>query len=271
MSHTLDSLRTSINQIDNDIIALLKQRMALAKQVGLLKSNSQQTGLKSYLRPAREAAVIRKALVNNQGDYPDLAIYAIWRQIMASCVHNEQPLTLLGHAPTENSQSAPLAKAYFGDFPNLTLLPSAQEIIDQIKQNPPYIGIFPVQSKGWWLPLKEATTHQIRIFAALPFVSSQEETVAVAVSTIDLEPTDQDQTWCCITLTAQGNSGSLEIQLNRIQGQLLEKHAQEVLIQVPGFHLAKDDQLWTTLKTENEAIQEITPLGCHPSPIRITT
>jgi chorismate mutase len=75
----LDELRTGIAAVDDQLVALLARRLALAKEIGEVK---ERLGL-PVMDPAREAEVVRRAAAGarEKGVDPELVRAVLWRII----------------------------------------------------------------------------------------------------------------------------------------------------------------------------------------------
>src|SRR4051812_48529184 len=102
-------LRTQIDAIDRDLLALLNRRARLAQQVGALKKVDGSVAF----RPEREAQVIDGLKRSNDGPMPSESIAPIWREIMSACRALETPtrIAYLGPAGTFSELAA---LAFFG-------------------------------------------------------------------------------------------------------------------------------------------------------------
>lgn len=99
----LDARRGEIDAIDDELIALLERRAALAKQIGDEKRNA---GEQTYLAPAREAEILRR--VRERGDLLRPYLPLIYREILSACLACEKPASVsyLGPAGTYSHQAA---------------------------------------------------------------------------------------------------------------------------------------------------------------------
>ena len=76
----LHPLRTEIEQVDREIVALLARRMQLARRVGAVKREARL----AIVDPAREAAVVRRAGEFARAlDLPDDDVRLIFWQVIA--------------------------------------------------------------------------------------------------------------------------------------------------------------------------------------------
>ncbi len=114
-SHTQPDLtveRAEIDRIDSEILQLLEQRVQCALSVGEKKK---ACGVPLH-DPTRERAIYEKLRARHRdhhGTLPDVAITAIFREIISACRNAEHPLTVAFLGPSgTNTQEA--AVRYFG-------------------------------------------------------------------------------------------------------------------------------------------------------------
>ena len=77
MTDKLSDLRQTINQLDDDILALVRRRMELAADIIAAKSDA------VAYRPGREAEVVKR-LIEAAPELPAQLIANIWRQLMTA-------------------------------------------------------------------------------------------------------------------------------------------------------------------------------------------
>ncbi|MGA9072068.1 MAG: chorismate mutase [Terracidiphilus sp.] len=75
---TLEELRSQIDELDRQLVALLSERARAAKMVGHLKAI---TALPVY-EPAREKLVYANVRAANQGPLPDIELMHIYERII---------------------------------------------------------------------------------------------------------------------------------------------------------------------------------------------
>jgi chorismate mutase-like protein len=81
MAHTLPQLRTQIDALDRELLALLNRRAGLALEVGEIKRAEGS----AVFRPDREAQVIAGLQGANPGPLKPPHIAVIWREVMSAC------------------------------------------------------------------------------------------------------------------------------------------------------------------------------------------
>jgi chorismate mutase/prephenate dehydratase len=104
MARSLAELRTAIDAVDQELLALLNRRAALAHEVGEVKKIDGSP----VFRPEREAQVITSLQQANPGPLKPEGIAHIWREVMSACRALEARLRVayLGPAGTFSEQAA---------------------------------------------------------------------------------------------------------------------------------------------------------------------
>ncbi len=104
MAKTLSDLRIQIDALDQQLLALLNRRAALANEVGEIKKVEGSP----VFRPEREAQVINGLQAANPGPLKRESVATIWREIMSACRALEAPqrVAYLGPAGTFSEQAA---------------------------------------------------------------------------------------------------------------------------------------------------------------------
>ncbi|MGF1635145.1 MAG: chorismate mutase [Phycisphaerae bacterium] len=96
MSEPLNELRTRIDALDKQLVAMLNERARVVEEVGRLKRG---TGIPIYA-PDREQQVLAKLRSLNEGPLPDRCLEAIWRELMSGSFFLEKPLRIAYPGPT---------------------------------------------------------------------------------------------------------------------------------------------------------------------------
>src|SRR5262249_2777315 len=101
----LAGLRQRIDAIDDSIIALIKQRLDVAEEIGSEKSTA---GLPTTYDPEREERVIRRAMESAAPDVPAHAARRIFREIISLSLHRQlaQSVGFLGPRGTFSEAAA---------------------------------------------------------------------------------------------------------------------------------------------------------------------
>lgn len=277
----LDDLRQKIDAIDEKIIQLLTQRTLLVEEVGQRKTRSSKGS--SFIRPGREATMIRKLVAEMEGNFPKTAVISIWRQIIAASLSIEQPMSIAAFSTTVNNACMWLAREYFGTFSPLTTYDDVLQVVYQVMAGKvaagviPYSALFSGQSP-WWLDtegLKANAAHP-RVFAAIPFFGNP-PVQAVAIANVMPEPTGDDTSLLAVTIDAKTslehlvgilkNSG-LTVGKNFWRSDVKEG-VWHFLLEIEGFITAETPALKESCHELIDSNIKINILGSYANPIKI--
>ena len=141
MANTLPELRTQIDALDLELLALLNQRAALAHEVGEIK----QVEGSPVFRPEREAQVVSALQARNPGPLKDSSLAVIWREIMSACraLEAAQRVAYLGPAGTFSEQAA---IQYFGSSIERVMCGSIDEVFRATAAGSAEFGVVPVEN-----------------------------------------------------------------------------------------------------------------------------
>ncbi len=84
----LTEYRDQINEIDDQILALLQKRAEISKIVGAVKA---ETGVAQVYVPHRQKEVIERLIAQNNGAFPETALEAIWTEILSASRSLQEP------------------------------------------------------------------------------------------------------------------------------------------------------------------------------------
>jgi chorismate mutase/prephenate dehydratase len=141
MAPTLGQLRTQIDAVDRELLALLNRRASLANEVGELKRAEGST----VFRPEREAEVINGLQAGNAGPLKAANVATIWREIMSACRALESPqrVAYLGPAGTFSEQAA---VQFFGSSIEHVPCISFDEVFHAATAGTADFGVVPVEN-----------------------------------------------------------------------------------------------------------------------------
>ena len=196
----LDDVRQKIDDIDNDIVSLLRKRMHLVHEVGKRKHAAGMSG--SYIRSGREASMLRRLSEKLDGVLTPRAVVGIWRVIIASSLSAEKAFTVYA-GPSEGNAAYWLGMEYFGGIIPVAPTSSNEEVVKSIEKDPMAVGVACVSSEDrapWWLRPPEEKNN-LYVFAALPFAggAALKAPETFAFANITPEKTDSDATLIAIS------------------------------------------------------------------------
>lgn len=134
----LSELRKRIDSIDDQMLQLISDRAAIAREVGHVK----EPGSPLY-RPEREAMILRRMQAANGGPLSADAVARIFREIISNCMALEQPLVIAFLGPEGTFSHAAAAK-HFGTAPTFEPCPTIDEVFRQVEAGTANYAVVPV-------------------------------------------------------------------------------------------------------------------------------
>jgi chorismate mutase / prephenate dehydratase len=138
---TLESLRNQIDALDDQLLAMMNQRMNLVRQVGELK---RATNAIIY-RPERERQIIDRLASQNTGPLNRPAIEAIFLEIFAVARNMELPERVAFLGP-DGSFTHQAAESRFGGLSAYTSLPTIRSVFESVETGRARFGVVPIEN-----------------------------------------------------------------------------------------------------------------------------
>jgi len=282
---TLEDLRSEIDRIDDALHDLLIRRAEVSQAIAKVKQPAAKEGngaLIPALRPAREAAILRRLLTRHKGDLPPRVLARIWREIIAASLRVQSKFHLHVYAGDNPAAFADLAHAHFGSLTPLRSHTRPSLVVHACAEEPNSLGIVPlpeIEEPGpaWWAQLAPAGEKGPRVVAKLPFVVDGGEGIsAYVIGIVEQEPSGDDTTLLLLEIAPGVSRTTLQSLLKNAglparlvaAGRLLEKKVpDELLLEVKGF-VGKDDRRLAALaEAAGEVIARIAPIGGFANPV----
>jgi chorismate mutase/prephenate dehydratase len=142
---SLTQVRDRIDSIDRQIQELISERANWAREVARVKGE----GLSAidYYRPEREAHVLRMVVDRNHGPLSDTEMVRLFREIMSSCLAQEDPLKV-GYLGPEGTFSEQAVRKHFGHAAYGLPLGSIEEVFQEVAAGHADFGVVPVENSG---------------------------------------------------------------------------------------------------------------------------
>ena len=142
---SLEQVRERIDSIDRQIQELISERAGWAQEVARVKG----AGLSAidYYRPEREAHVLRMVVDRNRGPLSDTEMVRLFREIMSSCLAQEDPLKI-GYLGPEGTFSEQAVRKHFGHAAYGLPLGSIEEVFQEVAAGHADFGVVPVENSG---------------------------------------------------------------------------------------------------------------------------
>lgn len=269
---TLDDLRRRIDAIDSDILKKLEERTKIVEEVGHRKAKSGNG--KSFMRPGREATMVRRLMQDIEGSFPKAAIAAIWRVIIASSLGIEQPMRIAAYRTAGEEECYWLAREYFGTFTPIEPHTEVLDVLGSVERGEAAAAVLPMpwhdaDDNRWWTNILDS---HLKVFAHIPFVQNEESDMivkAVAVANVQPEPTGDDTTLLCLHLptNATDKQATLAMQKASLEvTKLCSTMGPEgviLLVYLRGFYMEEDEAI------RSLAIGKPRIIGAYANPITL--
>lgn len=139
----LKELRDKLDNIDNELLKLINERMEIVHQVGALKAKS---GGAIY-RPEREKAIIDRLEKKNEGKLTRAAIEALFLEIFAISRNLELPENIAYLGP-EGSFTHQAAEARFGAMSSYISIGSIKGVFREVSTKKARFGVIPIENSS---------------------------------------------------------------------------------------------------------------------------
>ena len=273
----LNGLRDRIDEIDSSIHDLLMQRIEVAQQIGAAKSADS-----AYMRPGREAMVLRRLIARHRGDLPRALIVRIWREVFAAATALQGPFAVAVYAPEGSFGYRNLARDHFGWRTPITAYRSAAQVFEEVSDGRVTVGVLPVpvadDSSPWWRSLARDGEAPPRVVARLPFAHVESSGAAVpaalAISLAEPEETGDDRAYLVVEtgrLVSRSNFKQLlanaGFEAREIQSWEEGGDRSLNLVEVEGFLSSDDTRLARLMEPDEGTISHVWAAGGFAVPL----
>ena len=131
-------LRTGIDRIDSEVLALINERARLAQRIGEIKQGA-------IYRPEREAQVLARVAAENPGPLANEAVQRIVREVMSACLALESPLRIAFLGPVGTFSEA-AAHKHFGAAPTFHPCASIDAVFHAVEAGQADYAVVPVEN-----------------------------------------------------------------------------------------------------------------------------
>lgn len=139
---TLEELRSQIDRVDKQIVALLDERAGLAKAIGAAK---QQEGRTKFYDASRQKKVVENAIGAGSGAFPAEALRNVFVEIMSASLALERAPTV-GYLGPEGTYSHEAALGEFGNSVTLQAFDSVYDIFFAVERDWADYGVIPLEN-----------------------------------------------------------------------------------------------------------------------------
>lgn len=237
---SLDAVRARIDAIDAELLRLVDERAACARDVAAAKAAAGDAG-RFGLRPGREASLLRALLSRPRSAATPGLVTRIWRELIGDSLSRQGPFHISVYAGRGGGRAAELARARFGAAPAFAAAATAEAALSAAR-TPGGVAVLALDADTpWWGRL--LAEPRLKVFAALPCLAAWGPLQALAVAEVEVEPTGDDRTWW--VTDAPGAAQPIEAALSRdgVAAELVAEAGGLKLFALMGYHQPDDERL----------------------------
>lgn len=137
----LKALRSKIDAMDDQIVALLNERSAIVLEIGKIKKNNNS----HFHTPAREQAIYDRLVANNPGPFPNASLKHVFREIMGGSLSLEKEIRVAYSEPEANfSHQACLQR--FSASVRTTPVDTIKDVFEAVEKGQADFGMVPIEN-----------------------------------------------------------------------------------------------------------------------------
>ncbi|HAX91980.1 MAG TPA: hypothetical protein DCY07_07220 [Rhodospirillaceae bacterium] len=280
----LADLRSQIDQIDGVIHDMLRERSEIVEHVRKYKGKQ---GI--YIRPGREAQMLRALMSRPQGKIPDGLVVRVWRELISAFTIVEGSLKVGVYAPEKGPDLWDVARDHYGSFTPLVEYPTAAAAIKALKDGKISVAVVPPPAQGekdsWWPLLTADKANALTVFQSMPFepLKAGRSNARRALPTGLIvgkhypELTGDDRSFLVMQCThvpeaemkrLLGKAGyKVRHMLTHSTGRAASAPT-SFLAEVEGFVGRADTRLGRLKAMMGSRLQQLMPLGGYPAPLK---
>lgn len=282
---SLADLRHDIDVLDDQILDLLRRRAETVQRIADTKNREPAAAIAQtdvFLRPGREAQILRRLASRARGGLPVAALTRIWRELISALYRYQAPVKVAVHAPNKSAARWDLARDYFGSTTPMQLCTTASAVFRALAQ-PATLGIMALPEDGekecWWPLLASRSADTPRIVTRLPFAPNPRgrfaELGAYVIANAQPEESGDDITLLVLQMSEASPSmarlSGLLAQVG-LAGQVVAQYRRgedgaRVLLELPGFVAAEDARLAALVAADPTQIFDAVVIGAYAVPL----
>jgi len=274
---SLDDLRREIDEIDMAMHDLLMRRVSLADRIGHIKGKGGP-----FIRPGREARILRRLVARHKGPLPKTVLISIWREIISAMTALEGPYAVAVFAGRSEPDGLPaLARLQYGAERPISAHETVLGVLRAVGDGNATVGVLPLpqgeEADPWWRNLVRDGPDVPKIIARLPFAAVNhrfEELEALAVSLAAPEASDRDRSYLVTENVGQLSRSAFREALRGADFEVVDMQnwsAQGtlpwILVEVEGFVEDDDARLQHLAEAESSPIGKVWVIGSYAVPL----
>jgi chorismate mutase len=268
----LARLRAEIDRIDDHLVDLLVERLAVVERIAAAKGDRERGRL--AMRPAREAAILRRLVARAGGRFPAAPLVRMWRELLAATTAVQTPLAITVWAPPGAEGVWDVARDHLGSATPAERAASPGRALRRAVEAGAGIAVLPLPDDGqdWWAELLEPSNRTLAVIARLPFVPGPGP-AALALAALEPEPSGTD----CALVVLEADAATSRARLAEALGRgglgprwlaVARRSATALhLVEVDGFHARGAPFAAQLLGPLGSQVLGATVLGAYPRPL----
>jgi chorismate mutase/prephenate dehydratase len=262
VAHQLGALRAEIDAVDSQLHDLLMRRTELAVKVGEVKAKVQPLGGtpadgSKFIRPAREALILRRLVARHDGGLPKAVIVRMWREMISALLQVEGPFVVAVQAPKGDTALWDLARDHYGSRVKILTFSRVDRALSAVMDGSATVAVLPFPREDdvdpWWRRLM-GSAQLPNVIGRLPFGDPgnqrNPDLQALVVGRSPTEPTDRDHSLIVLEAPEPVSRSSLRqalagvgLETSFIHGGRDQLGPDLNLIEVAGFVAEADPRL----------------------------
>ncbi|HKY94129.1 MAG TPA: chorismate mutase [Kiloniellales bacterium] len=268
---SLADLRREIDRIDDALHDLLMQRAELTAGIAASKPGGSGT-----VRPAREAAILRRLVARHKGPFPRAIVARIWREIISANTALQGPFSVAVLANREHDALFQTARAFYGQMTPILHFETPSSVLRAVGDGSATLGLLPLPAidakEAWWRLIARHGENVPRVIARVPFAPGEAPSVeGLAVSLGPNEPSGRDRSLLVVETAQELSRSTLRKQMGDAGLTVVEMQSWEgpgqhlTLTEVEGFFAADSPEV-ANLEAD-EAIAQVVAIGAYALPL----
>jgi chorismate mutase len=237
---SLEDVRARIDAVDAELLRLIDERSALARQVAAAKAAAGDSD-RFGMRPGRETQVLRKLLAARRTAARPSLVVRIWRELMADSLSLQGPFQVTVWGGRDPGRTMELARMRFGAAPQMRQASKPEEALAAARSLGGVAVAALTSDSAWWGRL--LAEPKLKVFTTLPCLAAWGPLTALGVAEVEIEPTGDDRTFW-VTDAPQGADAVAEtLSRDGVAATLLIEAGGLKLFVLSGFYQADDPRL----------------------------
>jgi chorismate mutase len=228
-----DPLAAARAEIDAIDLALLGQIARRGRAADIIAANKDAEA--SPLRPAREAALLRRLLSAAPPDVDAEALIWIWRGLIGANIRRQRALDVVAAGGLDPVRHMELARLHFGPLLKVNRETDVRAALARV--GPDLVAVTPWPGASgpgmWWPALLETRFQAVAIVACLPMRAGEPEAALVA-SGVPLEPSGANDHTLVVAFDQRFRVDKALADAG-LTGRMLARANASVLVQIDGF------------------------------------